>query len=85
LVRERIEAWQGRPIEASGEADHVNLLFPLPSKQALSDFVSALKTGTSRNLRSVSTDELSGVYRKPALWRRSYCVISVGGAPLSVL
>src|SRR5215469_10012707 len=85
LARERVEAWGGRLIEVNGEADHVHLLFTQPPQYALANFVNALKTGTSRRLRSEFAAELNQVYRKPVLWSRSYCVISCGGAPLSVL
>jgi putative transposase len=85
LARGRVEAWGGRLIAVNGEADHLHLLFTLPPKHALSDFVNALKTGTSRRLRSKFADEVGRIYRKPVLWSRSYCVISCGGAPLSVL
>lgn len=61
------------------------MLFTLPPKHTLADFVNALKTGTSRRLRSEFAAEVSAVYRKPVLWSRSYCVISCGGAPLTVL
>ena len=85
LARERVEAWGGRLIEVNGEPEHVHLLFTLPPKHALADFVNALKTATSRRLRSEFPDEVNRVYRKPVLWSRSYCVISCGGAPLSVI
>jgi putative transposase len=85
LARERLEAWGGRLIEVNGEPEHVHLLFTLPPKHALADFVNALKTATSRRLRAEFSDEVNRVYRKPVLWSRSYCVISCGGAPLSVI
>ena len=85
LARERVEAWGGRLIEVNGEPEHVHLLFTLPPKHALADFVNALKTATSRRLRSEFLDEVNRVYRKPVLWSRSYCVISCDGAPLSVI
>jgi putative transposase len=85
LARERVEAWGGRLIEVNGEPEHVHLLFTLPPKHAMADFVNALKTATSRRLRSEFADEVNRVYRKPVLWSRSYCVISCGGAPLSVI
>jgi putative transposase len=72
-------------IEASGEADHVHLLLSLPPDVRLSEFVNALKTGTSRRLRSGFAEQVNRYYRKPVLWSRSYCVISAGGAPLAVL
>jgi REP-associated tyrosine transposase len=85
LARERVEAWGGRLLEVNGEAEHVHLLFTLPPKYVLAEFVNALKTGTSRRLRAEFPSEVNKVYRKPVLWSRSYCIISCGGAPLSVL
>lgn len=85
LARERVEAWAGRLIETNGEADHIHILFTLPPKHALADFVNALKTGTSRRLRSEFPEEVRRFYRQPVLWSRSYCVISCGGAPLEII
>jgi putative transposase len=85
LAEERVAAWGGKLIEANGEADHIHMLFTMPPKFALADFVNALKTGTSRRLRSEFAVQLGAVYRKPVLWSRSYCVISCGGAPLAIL
>jgi putative transposase len=84
-ARERCEAWGGHLIEANGEADHVHLLLELPPTVALADFVNALKTGTSRRLRSTFVARLATFYAKPVLWSRSYCVLSCGGAPLAVI
>lgn len=85
LARERVEAWGGRLDEVNGEPDHVHLLILLPPNRALADFVNALKTGTSRRLRREFKARVDAFYSKPVLWSRSYCVISCGGAPLSVL
>lgn len=41
--------------------------------------------GTSRRLRTMFAQELAGVYSKPVLWSRSYCVLSCGGAPLEII
>ncbi|MBO0736696.1 MAG: transposase [Alphaproteobacteria bacterium] len=46
-MHDRVTAWDGGLIEANGEADHVHLLSTLPPKRKRSDFVNALKTGTS--------------------------------------
>jgi len=85
ITRERLESWEGSLTEFNGEADHLHLLFSLPPKYALSSFVNTLKTNMSRRLRKEFANELSEVYRKPVLWSQSYCVISVGGAPLDVV
>lgn len=52
---------------------------------SFSDFANMLKTNTSRLLRRDFNAQLSKAYSAPVLWSRSYCVISVGGAPLDVL
>ena len=85
LARERAQAWDGSIIEVNGEADHVHFLVDLPPHHAVSEFVNALKTNTSRLLRRDFRADLDRFYRSPVLWSRSYCVISVGGAPLKVL
>jgi putative transposase len=81
----RCVEWGGALIECNGEADHVHLLISLPPSLELSGFVNNLKTTTSRLLRKEFSDELHRVYSKPALWSRSYCIVSCGGAPLSII
>ena len=44
-----------------------------------------LKTTTSRLIRKEFADEVNRFYRQPVLWSRSYCAISCGGAPLSII
>ena len=84
-ARERVDAWGGRLIEINGEPDHIHMLFTLPPKHALADFVNALKTGTSRRLRNDYRERVNRFYSKPVLWSRSYCVISCRGAPLEII
>lgn len=81
----RCEGWGGILMEFSGEPDHVHLLISLPPNLELSGFVNNLKTTTSRLLRKEFSDELHSVYSKPTLWSRSYCILSCGGAPLSII
>ena len=77
--------WGGELIECNGEADHMHLLISLSPTIQLSTFVNNLKTVSSRLIRKEFGRELARWYRKPVFWSRSYCVISCGGAPLSVL
>ena len=72
-------------MEFNGEADHVHALMSLPPNLDLSRFVNNLKTTSSRPVRREYAGQLSRVYRKPVFWSRSYCIISCGGAPLSVI
>ena len=60
------------------------MLIALPNL-ALSNFVNNLKTTRSRLLRKGFAEKVKRVYRKPVFWSRSYCIISCGGAPLSIL
>lgn len=85
MTKLRIEAWEGELIEVNGKPDHLHILFELPPKFAVSDFVNALKTGTSRKIRNEFPNHLKPFYWKPYFWSKSYCVITCGGAPLSVI
>ena len=85
IATARCEGWGGKLIEMNGESDHVHLLISLPPNLDLSGFVNNLKTTTSRLLRKEFADHLKKVYWKPVFWSRSYCVISCGGAPLSII
>ncbi len=85
IVAQRCEDWGGALIEFNGEADHVHALIELPPNLDLSRFVNNVKTTSSRLIRRDFGEQLSYVYRKPVFWSRSYCIISCGGAPLSVI
>ena len=77
--------WQCQLLEFNGEEDHVHLLLSLTPKVAPSVFVNNLKSVSSRLIRRDYGEYLTQYYRKPVFWSRSYCMISCGGAPLSVL
>lgn len=85
LAKERVEAWEGELFEVNGEPDHLHLLLELPPKYAVADFVNALKTGTSRRIRKEFPDHVEKHYWKPYFWSKSYCVVTCGGAPLSII
>lgn len=71
--------------EFNGEPDHVHLLFSATPSVPLVKLINSLKTVTSRLVRRRFSGHLSRYYWKPVFWSRSYCLISCGGAPLSVL
>jgi putative transposase len=77
--------WECELIEFNGEADHVHLLFGATPKPSLSVLVNNLKTVSSRLIRKEFKREVSKVYWKPVFWHRSYCILTCGGAPLSVI
>lgn len=86
ICTELTEKWDCELLEFNGEADHVHLLLALNPKVAPSVFVNNLKTVSSRLIRKDFKEELSKVYyKKPVFWSRSYCVMTCGSAPLSVI
>jgi len=85
IIAQRCKDWGGELLEFNGEADHVHVLMSLPPNLDLSHFVNNVKTTSSRLVRRDFADQLRRVYRKPVFWSRSYCIITCGGAPLSVL
>lgn len=85
IAKERLLTWEGELIEVNGEPDHVHLLIELPPKHAVSDFVNALKTSSSRLIRKEFAVHLQPYYWKPVFWSKSFCVTSCGGAPLDVI
>ena len=85
IATARCGGWGGKLLETNGEPDHVHLLLSLPPNLDLSRFVNNLKTTSSRLIRKEFATEVNRMYRKPVLWSRSYCIMSCGGAPLSVI
>ncbi len=86
IFSELCEKWECGLIEFNGESDHVHMLLELNPKVALSTFINNLKTVSSRYIRKDFQNHLSKIYyQKPVFWSRSYCVLTCGGAPLSVL
>ena len=80
------EKWECELLEFNGEADHLHLLLSLNPKVTPSIFVNNLKTVTSRLIRKEFSEHVKKFYwEKPVFWSRSYCIITCGGAPLSVL
>jgi len=77
--------WRCELLEFNGEADHVHLLISAHPTLRLSDLVNNLKTASSRRIRRMYKTHIRKFYWKPVFWHRSYCIISSGEAPLSVL
>lgn len=57
--------------------DYVHVLFDAPPQIALSAFIQALKTGSSRRVRSTFPDEVGKYYCKPVFWSKSYFICTV--------
>src|ERR1700737_3540700 len=69
-------------IELGTMADHVHLLVEVDPQFGIHKMVKAIKGRSSRVLR----EEFPWLKSKlPSLWTNSYFVVTVGGAPLSVI
>jgi putative transposase len=72
--------------EFKGEPDHVHLLINLHPDNNVSDLMGSLKSASSRVLRKEFAEEIRKFYWGDAkLWHDGKCVISVGGAPISII
>jgi putative transposase len=70
--------------EVNGEPDHVHLLLRTKPNCDLAKYINAMKSASSRLLKK----EFPNVQRllwKSKFWSPSYCLITVGGAPIEVL
>lgn len=73
-------------IEFNGESDHLHALIELNPSIQPSKIINSIKTVTSRLSKRKFGDHLKKYYwGTNALWSRSYCLISVGGASIEVL
>ena len=80
-----LETWGCRLLEFNGETDHVHILMALNPKAQPSKLINNLKTVSSRLIRKEFAEHIQKYYWKPIFWSRTYCLLTVGGAPLSVL
>lgn|SRR5574343_205856 len=85
ICRDLCQMWEISVVEFGGEEDHVHLLLDMHPNIMPSKFVNNLKTVTSRRLRKEFANHFNQFYWKPVLWTRAYCLITAGGAPLSIL
>ena len=72
-------------IEFGGEDDHVHLLVDVPPKIAISNLVGKLKGKSAYFLRKEYYEQLKKKLWGKHLWSPSYCAVSCGGAPLSIV
>ena len=85
IIKELCTKWEVECLEFGGEDDHIHLLLEMHPNIMPGKFINNLKTVTSRLIRKEFCQHLSNYYWKPVLWTRAYCLISAGGAPLSII
>ena len=86
IFGETLNKWECELVEFNGEADHLHLLMSVNPKAQPSKLVNHLKTVSSRLIRKEFAEHLNQIYRgQPVFWRRTYCLLSCGGAPLALI
>lgn len=70
--------------ELNGESDHVHILIRAKPHSQLSKYINAMKSASSRRLKQEFPEVKKRLWQEQ-FWSQSYCLITVGGAPLEVL
>lgn len=70
--------------EWNQDQDHVHILFSAHPKTELTKFINAYKSASSRLIKKEFPEIRQSLW-KEYFWSRSFCLISVGGAPIEVL
>ena len=70
--------------EWNHDQDHVHILFSAHPKTELTKFINAYKSASSRLIKKEFPQIRQNLWRE-YFWSRSFCLISVGGAPIEVL
>ena len=71
-------------MEWNHDIDHIHILFRAHPKSELSKFINAYKSASSRLIKKEFPDVRLKLW-KEYFWSKSYCLITAGGAPLTVL
>jgi len=70
--------------EWNHEQDHVHILFSAHPKSELTKFINAYKSASSRLIKKENPEIRSKLWNEH-FWSRSFCLLTVGGAPIEVL
>lgn len=70
--------------EWNHDSDHIHVLMTAKPNTELSKFINAYKSASSRRIKNEFPNIRQKLW-KEYFWSRSYCLLTVGGAPLEVL
>ena len=71
-------------LEWNHDGDHVHVLFKAHPNSALSTFINAYKSASSRLIKQEFPAIREKLW-KEQFWSRSYCLLTTGGAPIEVI
>ena len=70
--------------EWNHDLDHVHIMFRAQPKTALSKFINAYKSASSRLLKK-EFPRIREKLWKEAFWSQSFCLLTTGGAPIETV
>ncbi len=70
--------------EWNHDVDHVHILLTAKPNTELSKFINAYKSASSRRIKNEFPEIKESLWKR-YFWSQSYCLLTVGGAPLEVL
>ena len=70
--------------EWNHDGDHIHILFKAHPNSEMSKFINAYKSASSRLIKK-EFPEVREYLWQDKFWSQSFCLVSVGGAPLEVL
>jgi putative transposase len=85
LIKETCLQMDCEMIEFNGEDDHLHIMVNVHPKLAISNLARKLKGKTSYFLRKEFWNQVKKKLWGKHFWSPSYCVVSVGGAPIDVV
>ncbi|WP_242843114.1 IS200/IS605 family transposase [Lacrimispora celerecrescens] len=71
-------------MEWNFDADHIHILFRAHPKTEISKFINAYKSASSRLIKKEFPEIRQKLWNE-YFWNQSFCLITAGGAPLTVL
>jgi REP element-mobilizing transposase RayT len=71
-------------MEWNHDADHIHILFRAHPKTEISKFINAYKSASSRLIKKEFPKIRQKLWNE-YFWSQSFCLITAGGAPLTVL
>jgi putative transposase len=71
-------------LEFNHDCDHAHILFSAHPKSALSKYINAFKSASSRLIKK-EFPEIRKILWKEYFWSRSFCLLTTGGAPIDVI
>ena len=85
LFEETCLQMEAELLEFNGKHDHIHIMISCPPKVPIAVLIGKLKGKSSYFLRKEFWPELKKKLWGMHLWSPSYCVVTCGGAPLSVV